>query len=79
MSVKILENGKYEFQREFHGDSISDVLSYVEYDPKTMTEKFRKRAEKAVQNGKISASLRKKMMSAYKESLDGYTYFEKKD
>lgn len=79
VSVKILEDGKYGFQREFHGDSISDVLTYVEYDPKMMTEKFRKRAEKAVQTGKISATRRKQMMSAYKESLDGYTYFEKEE
>lgn len=79
VSVKIHEDGKYEFQREFHGDSISDVLSYVEYDTKSMTEKFRKRAEKSVQDGTISASRRRQMMRAYKDSLDGYTYFEKED
>ncbi len=77
VSVKITGNGKFQFQREFHGDSIADVLSYVEYDPKNMEEKFRKRAEHAVQSGKISASRRKQMMRAFKESLDGYTYFEK--
>lgn len=77
VSVSIDEQGAYEFVREFHGDSISDVLSYVEYDPKVMVEELRKRAEKAVRSGKITATKRKEMMAAFKASLDGYTYFER--
>jgi arginine decarboxylase len=42
-----------------------------------MIEKFRKRAENAVESGAITASQRKQTMKAFKESLDGYTYFEK--
>lgn len=79
VSVIIHEDGSFNFQREFHGDSIADVLSYVEYDPKSMIEKFRKRAEQAVQNGQISASRRKQMMKAFLESINGYTYFEKEE
>ena len=79
VSVHLNSDGSYDFAREFHGDSIADVLSYVEYDTKVMTEEFRRRAEQAVRNGKISASKRKQMMKAFKASLDGYTYFEKED
>jgi len=79
VSVHIKEDGSYDFVREFHGDSIADVLSYVEYDTKVMTEEFRKRAEAAVKAGKITAAKRKKMMKAFKDSLDGYTYFEKEE
>jgi len=79
VSVKILPDGNYDFVREFHGDSIADVLSYVEYDTKIMTEEFRLRAEKAVKAGRITPAKRKQMMSAFKASLDGYTYFEKED
>ena len=77
VSVHINNDGSYDFVREFHGDSIADVLSYVEYDSKIMTEEFRQRAEKAVKQGKITAAKRKQMMKAFKDSLDGYTYFEK--
>lgn len=77
VSVHINADGSYDFVREFHGDSIADVLSYVEYDVKTMTEEFRQRAERAVKTGKITAARRKRMMKAFKASLDGYTYFEK--
>ncbi len=79
VSVHINADGSYDFVREFHGDSIADVLSYVEYDIKIMTEEFRQRAERAVKTGKISAARRKQVMKAFKASLDGYTYFEKEE
>lgn len=79
VSVHINKDGSYDFVREFHGDSIADVLSYVEYDTKIMTEEFRQRAERAVRQGKITAAKRKQMMKAFKDSLDGYTYFEKEE
>ena len=77
VSVKIDDDGSYHFVREFHGDTIADVLSYVAYDPKVMVEELRVRAEGAVRSGRITAKKRKEMMAAFKASLDGYTYFEK--
>lgn len=77
VSVRIEEDGHFEFIREFQGDCIADVLSYVEYNPQDMLEKFRKTAERAVRSGKISAATRKDMLQAFSESLRGYTYFER--
>ena len=77
VSVKINEGGDFDFQREFEGDSISDVLSYVEYSPSAMLEQFRKKAEVAVREGKISVAMRKQMLKAFRDSLQGYTYFER--
>lgn len=77
VSVRITEDGGFEFVREFHGDSIADVLSYVEYDPKIMLEQFRRIAEEAVRQGKISVAMRQTMLTAFKESMQGYTYFER--
>lgn len=77
VSVSIDQQGEFDFVQEIQGDRISDVLSYVEYDPKILIEAFRKRAEKAVRNGKITAVKRQTILSAFKASLDGYTYFER--
>lgn len=77
VSVRIEEDGHYEFVREFDGDRIADVLSYVEYNPQDMLENFRKTAERAVRSGKISAATRRDMLRAFTESLRGYTYFER--
>ncbi|GAB1255873.1 biosynthetic arginine decarboxylase [Aurantivibrio plasticivorans] len=77
VSVRINEDATFDFEREFEGDCIADVLSYVEYNPQDMLENFRRSAEKAVRNGKISPATRKRMLQAFSESLRGYTYFER--
>lgn len=75
-SVRINENGSFDFIKEFHGDTIADVLSYVEYQPTAMMEKFRHSAEKAVREGRISVSVRQQILEAFAASLRGYTYYE---
>ncbi|MDT8371800.1 MAG: biosynthetic arginine decarboxylase [Gammaproteobacteria bacterium] len=77
VSVHINEDGSFDFIREFHGDSIADVLSYVEYDPKIMQEQFRRIAEQAVRDGKISVAMRQQVLQAFRESMQGYTFFER--
>ncbi len=34
VSIRVYEDGDYDLVREIEGDSVSDVLSYVEYDPR---------------------------------------------
>jgi arginine decarboxylase len=77
VSVKVNPDASFDFVREFQGDSIADVLSYVEYEPKQMLEQFRRTAEQAVRDKTINASQRQRMLRAFKDSLQGYTYFER--
>jgi len=77
VTVRILEDGKFDFSGELEGDTVGDILSYVEYDPKRLSMKFRKTAEQAVKDGKITAQERKEVMQAYEAGLRGYTYFER--
>jgi len=77
VSIRVNENGGYELVGEIEGDSVADVLSYVEYDPKTMMAQFRDQAEQAVQDGKITPEERKVVMDAFENGLRGYTYFER--
>lgn len=77
VSVRINSEGECEFVHEIEGDSIADVLSYVEYNPQEMQNRFRRTAEQAVREGKISASERLSIMKAFSESMRGYTYYEK--
>lgn len=71
-----LENGKPVYTHEVEGDTVSDVLSYVEYDPKELITRFRNFAEKAVNEGRISPKERREILDRYREGLNGYTYFE---
>ena len=77
VSVKISPDGGYELVKEIHGDSVADVLSYVEFDPKDMLVRFRETAEEAIHEGMISASDRPEIMRAYDNGLRGYTYYER--
>jgi arginine decarboxylase len=77
VSVRINADGSYEFVKEMHGDSIADVLSYVEYEPRELRERFRRTAEQAVRAGRIDAAERQQVLREFDASLRGYTYFER--
>ena len=71
-----LRNGDPVFSHEVDGDSVADVLSYVEYDPKDLEARFRHAAERAVQRGALTPGQRREIMTAYRTSLHGSTYYE---
>jgi arginine decarboxylase len=62
VSVRINEDGSFDLMREISGDSIADVLSYVEYHPQTLFESFRLAAEQAVRSGKIKVAERQQLL-----------------
>ena len=74
--VRIHDDGTFEFVREMSGDSISDVLSYVEYQPQRLLEQFRHTAEQAVRKERITLAQRQEMLDSFASSLRGYTYYE---
>lgn len=77
VSVRLGENGQPEYLKEIAGDTVADVLSYVEYDPNDMIHQMRRTAEQAVRSGRITPEERREIMMAYEAGLRGYTYFEK--
>lgn len=71
-----LEKGKPVYTHEVEGDTVADVLSYVEFDPKELVTRFRTFAEKAVTQGRITPKERREILDLFREGLAGYTYFE---
>ena len=71
------ECGELQFESEIEGDSVADVLSYVEYEPKEMIEIFKKKAERAVRRKTITPNERRKLVEVYQDGLKGYTYLER--
>ena len=72
-----LENGRPVYTSEEEGDSVADVLSYVKYDARDLVSRFRNIAEKAVENGPITPRQRRIALEAYRNGLNGYTYYER--
>lgn len=79
VSVRIDPDGHIHYTREIEGDSVADVLSYVEYEPKEMIRRMRTLAETAVKVGKLTPKERRAVMDAYESGLRGYTYFEREN
>jgi len=75
-SVRLHQDGTFEFVREMSGDSISDVLTYVEYHPQKLLEQLRRTAEQAVRKDKITLAQRQELLESFGASLRGYTYYE---
>ncbi|KAB2638523.1 MAG: biosynthetic arginine decarboxylase [Verrucomicrobia bacterium] len=71
-----LEKGKPVYTHEVEGDTVADVLSYVEFDPKELVTRFRSFAEQAVADGLITPKERREILDMYRAGLAGYTYFE---
>ena len=76
ITVRCIGEGEVEFTREIEGDSVADVLAYVEYDPKVMADLVRQKAERAVRSGLILPRDRREILDAYQNGLRGYTYYE---
>ena len=77
VNLRVSDTGEVEYAHEIDGDSVADVLSYVEYNPQEMLDQFRKTAEQAVRENRITLDDRRQLMQAYETGLRGYTYFEK--
>jgi len=77
VSIRLNKDGTHDIVNEIHGDSVDDVLGYVEYDTNEMKSNYRKTAEDAVKKGLITAKERREIMTAYEAGLRGYTYYER--
>ena len=79
VTIGLDDAGGFEILKEQDGDTIYEVLSYVEYEPKRLLSSFKAIVETAVKKGKVSPADRRQMIKAYTDSLNGYTYFEHSD
>lgn len=71
------ENGGYHIEHVVEGDSVTEVLAYVEYDAKYLVARLRRGVEKALKAERMSREQAKELMRVYEAGLAGYTYLER--
>ncbi|MEY8842402.1 biosynthetic arginine decarboxylase, partial [Cribrihabitans sp. XS_ASV171] len=76
VTIDLKPDGGFELLHEQEGDTISEVMAYVEFDPQDCVAAFRKMVDEAIATGSLKANDRKTLMSAYRDSINGYTYYE---
>lgn len=71
-----VKNGKYNIDQIFDGETVEEVLEYVQYNPKKLVRQLEQWVTKSVKQGKISIEEGKEFLSNYRSGLYGYTYLE---
>ena len=73
--VKVFED-HYEIEKVIDGESVAEVLEYVQYSPKKMVRTVETWVTTSMKNGTITAEEGKEFLSNYRSGLYGYTYLE---
>lgn len=73
--VSVNENG-YTLEHFVEGDTVTDVLSYVEYNRGELIEKIRRATEESINSGRLTKQEAGLLMKNYETGLSGYTYLE---
>lgn len=71
--IRLTENS-YKIENTVKGDTISDVLSYVEYDVDKLKQQIVDHCQNAVLEKKLSDVQSKSLISHFQKSLDQLTY-----
>jgi arginine decarboxylase len=66
----------YSIDKTIDGETVADVLEYVQYEPKKLARQLEKWAATAINEGKISPEEGKEFISNFRAGLYGYTYLE---
>ena len=73
--ISVDENG-YTIDKTIDGETVADVLEYVQYSPKNLVRRLEIWVAKSVKEGKITSEEGKEFISNYRAGLYGYTYLE---
>lgn len=70
------ENGHWEIDEVIEGDTVEEVLQYVQYDIADMKRAMRLDIEAACRQGRLTLGEGKSLLKYYDDGLEGYTYLE---
>jgi arginine decarboxylase len=73
--ISVDDNG-YHIDKTIDGETVADVLEYVQYSPKNLVRRLEIWVAKSVKEGKITLEEGKEFISNYRAGLYGYTYLE---
>ncbi len=74
--VSLGEHNENVLEAVIRGDTVREVLDYVQFSSKELQEKFRRDVEMAVRQGKIGYEESGRLLRFYEEGMHGYTYLE---
>jgi arginine decarboxylase len=76
--IALDENG-YRVDHVVEGDSVTEVLGYVQYQKQYLVQKIRQANEEALRRGLLTFEESALLVRRYDEGLSGYTYLEEEE
>ena len=74
--VSLDDEAGWSIDEVVEGDTVREVLSYVQYDTDAMRKSIRRETERAVRRGEMSVPESRSLLRFFEQGLDGYTYLE---
>jgi arginine decarboxylase len=74
--VSLGDDGHYHIDHVIEGDTVTDVLRYVQFSKADLVRQVRRATETALREGRMSMEEAARMVTAYQTGLEGYTYLE---
>jgi len=69
-----IDGDDYRVDHVVEGDSVAEVLSYVQYNKEDLVSRVRRSVEAALREKRLSMAESGRFMKRYEEALEGYTY-----
>ncbi|MGL4292396.1 MAG: biosynthetic arginine decarboxylase [Bacteroidales bacterium] len=70
-------NDRYEIDQVYDGETVADVLDYVDYNPRKLVRNVEGWVTRSMKAGKITPEEGREFLSNYRSGLYGYTYLER--
>jgi arginine decarboxylase len=74
-----LDGEEYRVEHVVEGDSVTEVLSYVQYSKEDLVSRVRRAVEVALREKRLTMAESGRFMRRYEEALEGYTYLTVND
>ncbi len=74
-----IDGDDYVVDHVVEGDSVTEVLSYVQYNKEDLISRVRRAVEAALREKRLSIPESGRFMKRYEEALEGYTYLSSND
>jgi arginine decarboxylase len=71
-----MEEGEWSIRDVVRGDSIREVLRYVQYEPDALSRDLERECERAVRGKRMSVAESRILIDFYESGLNGYTYLD---
>lgn len=65
---------RWHIKNIVQGDTISEVLRVVKYDPDELATRLKHRVDELLREGKLDAKEAERIVSEYRKDINGYTY-----